>query len=163
MLAGARQYVDAVKSVQKEEKFRDDRKCNLKITGLSKINSETTELSNLNNFLTELSPNRKLSITHAKRITRLNKPDFVIATFSNFEDRNEILNRSHILRKSTQFSNIYLSPDWTPEQDTEQYHLREEKKRQNNLALIDDPNFADWFVVRNGKLTQLSKIKRNTN
>jgi hypothetical protein len=158
----ARQYVEAVKSVQKEEMNRDVRKCNIKITGLPTIKKDSSEIANLNEMLAEPFPNHKFSLTQAKRISRQNKPDIVIATFKTVEHRNELLNKSHILKKSNNFTNIYFSPDWTPEQELEQYHLRTEIKLLNNEALISNPNFKDWFVIRNGRTTQLSKTKRST-
>ena len=162
VITGARQYADAVKAVQKEEKNRDERKFNLKITGLTNQSdqSDQSDLSIIKELLHELSPDRKISSIKAKRFPRPSKPDIVVINFSNVEDRNEILKRAHNLRKSKQFPTIYLSEDLTREQENDLYNLRMEKKRLNEEAKASDHDFKDWFVIRKGKTVQLSKIQR---
>ena len=70
ILADVRHYVDAVKSVQNEEKDRENRKCNIKITGLQKIGKDTSELSNLIELLAEPFPDLQFSLIQAKRFTK---------------------------------------------------------------------------------------------
>jgi hypothetical protein len=123
IMAGAKQFAEAVKSAQKEDEKREERKCNVKITGLPKKTDCT-----VNELFNELFPNRESPVIQAKRFTRPNKTDIVIATVKSVVDRNDLLSKSYKLRETSQFSSTYMSLDLTPEQETEQFHLRAEKK-----------------------------------
>ena len=73
-----------------------------------------------------------------------------------------MLAKARSLKESENYKDTHLSPDWTREQQLEQYELRKEKKRLNNEQLAQDPDFSDWYVVRGTKLIQLSHIRRRT-
>jgi hypothetical protein len=161
MVANARHYADAVKSVHQEEKIREERKKNIKITGLPK-NTTTSEVENVQQLVNEVLKDDLGHVTDAKRISRPDKGDIVVVSLSSEDFRNSLLRKSHILKSSQRFSAVYLSPNWTREQELQQYKLRLEKRRLNDEAQTDDPTFSDWFVIRKGKPINLSKLTRHS-
>lgn len=158
----ARRYTDAIKSVQSEEKNREIRKINIKIRGIPSCPT-TSEKENVQRMVAEISPDTAINVVKAVRHVRPHKEDIVIASFSNQVHRNAILAKARSLKDSQHFSNTHLSPDWTREQELEQYELRMKKKRLNDQESERDPSFCDWYVIRNSKLVKLSQIRRQTN
>ena len=153
----ARRYADAVKSVQREEQERDKRRSNIKIRGLVK-DQDMNEIDNVQHLVDELMPTDNVTVTEAKRLSRTGKVDVVVAKLTSEHERNELLRKSAALKNS--YPGVYLSPDWTREQELTQYQLRVEKRRLNDEAKENNPDFKDWYVIRKGKPIQLSKIQR---
>jgi hypothetical protein len=157
----ARLYTAAVQSVQSEEKDREKKKKNIKIQGLS-TQPNVTAKENVQTMVNSIISDRKITVIEVKRHIRPNKDDIVIASFTTNVDRNAVLAKARSLKESEKYKDTHLSPDWTREEQLEQYELRKEKKRLNNESVAQDPDFLDWYVVRGTRLIQLSHIRRRT-
>jgi hypothetical protein len=156
----ARRQVRLTADVVKDDKLQEERALNICVRGLPEIEQQddSTELKHVCKFL---GPNIEIiDIVSVKRLGKKAdgpeaKPRNLIVKFGCKDHRKIILGNAAKLSNSPNFKHIFLGPDLTRMQETEQYELRR-RCRELNESVNADP--LDSFVIYNNDVIKRSQI-----
>ena len=143
---------------------RTERASNVKVRGLTEVNTTNDE----NSFIEMCKDVFDITVTvnDLRRVGRVPpagsttaKPRPLIVKLTNAQQRNVLLQKSHLLKKTTRFCNVFIGPDLTRLQEEEAFELRKEC-RSRNADLSEDEHESNPFVVYKNRILRRSEIRK---
>ena len=146
---------ERLKTVVRSAISEDDRSRNLIIYGLKEeIDEQLSEkVSSLFEKLGGIKPRVDACRIGKKKDGKVIRP--VKALFSNSSTANVILTRAKNLKQSDQYSNVYISPDRSPEERAAHKQLVQQLKKKR------DSERESHHFIRDGKICSVRKTGDN--
>lgn len=135
-----------------EVESRDRRKTNLILSGLPEKEEGTADerkqcdLLTVQTLFSTLDNSKTDVVSGVYRIGRMtsSRPRLLKVICNTFESKRSLLSKSKNLRNMTQYKNVYMNPDLTPQQQMQNKQLREELRRRRNLG--------EDVIIQHGKI-----------
>lgn len=156
------QKICVINEVVADLNERKERENNVIVFGL---NEKITSESLLENLRMDKTKVKKKHTLRMKKTTSTSDP--VVIEFNSREDRNEMLRKARVLRKSDDpdMTRIFVNPDLTLAERVKEKQLREERNKKNKeldeLRSKDPTKYNYYFGIRNGKVKRIQKENVN--